>query len=161
MLSYRKLLILFAIFLSLSSCGVVPLHKSDPKSKLNDNKIYVENIDTEIGFYLFQNLKFSLNDNGQEKRLKLLIDLSTSEKKYAFSSYNEETRIDLNGVIECTLSNGENTHKFTLKETVAYDVSQSIVANKASKRNAKKRLANLLSQAVLTELYHSSLNWIK
>ncbi len=161
MLSYRKLLILFAIFLSLSSCGVVPLHKSDPKSKLNDNKIYVENIDTEIGFYLFQNLKFSLNDDGQEKRLKLLIDLNTSEKKYAFSSYNEETRIDLNGVIECTLSSGKNTHKFTIKETVSYDVGQSIIANKAAKRNANKRLANLLSQTVLTELYHSSFNWIK
>ena len=161
MLFYKKHLILLAIFFSLSSCDFVPLHTSDPKRKLINNKIFVENIDTEIGFYLFQNLKFSLNDNGQEKRLKLLIDLSTSEKKYAFSSYNEETRIDLNGVIECTLSNGKNTHRFTLKETVSYDVSQSIIANKAAKRNANKRLANLLSQAVLTELYHSSLNWIK
>ena len=55
----------------------------------------------------------------------------------------------------------ENTHEFVIKETVAYDVSESILANKAAERNAKKRLANLLSQAVLTELYHSNFDWIK
>ena len=87
-MSYKKLLILFAIFFSLSSCGVVPLHKSDPKSKLIDNKIYVENIDTEIGFYLSQNLRFSLRDTGQKKRLKLTVSIDTSEKKYAISSDN-------------------------------------------------------------------------
>ena len=51
--------------------------------------------------------------------------------------------------------------KFTVKEIVSYDISDSIVANKASKKNANKRLASLLSQAVLTDLYHANFDWIK
>ena len=89
------------------------------------------------------------------------MSINTSERKYALSSDNEETRIDLNGIIKCAFSDGRNTHEFVIKETVAYDVSESIHANKAAERNAKKRLANLLSQAVLTELYHLNLDWIK
>ena len=161
MLFYRQILFILVSFFSLSSCNVTPLYKSDFKNELINNKIYVENIDTEIGFYLSQNLRFSLKDSGQEKRLKLKVTINTSERKYALSSDNEETRIDLNGIIKCVFSDGENIHEFVIKETVAYDVSESILANKAAERNAKKRLANLLSQAVLTELYHLNFDWIK
>jgi hypothetical protein len=161
MLFYRQIFFILVVFFSLSSCNVTPLYKSDFKNELINNKIYVENIDTEIGFYLSQNLRFSLKDSGQEKRLKLKVTINTSERKYALSSDNEETRIDLNGIIKCVFSDGENIHEFVIKETVAYDVSESILANKAAERNAKKRLANLLSQAVLTELYHSNFDWIK
>ena len=161
MLFYRQILFILVSFFSLSSCNVTPLYKSDFKNELINNKIYVENIDTEIGFYLSQTLRFSLKDSGQEKRLKLKVTINTSERKYALSSDNEETRIDLNGIIKCVFSDGENIHEFVIKETVAYDVSESILANKAAARNAKKRLANLLSQAVLIELYHLNLDWIK
>ena len=161
MLFYRQIFFILVGFFSLSSCNVTPLYKSDFKNELINNKIYVENIDTEIGFYLSQTLRFSLKDSGQEKRLKLKVTINTSERKYALSSDNEETRIDLNGIIKCAFSDGENIHEFVIKETVAYDVSESILANKAAERNAKKRLANLLSQAVLTELYHLNFDWIK
>ena len=161
MLFYRQILFILVSFFSLSSCNVTPLYKSDFKNELINNKIYVENIDTEIGFYLSQTLRFSLKDSGQEKRLKLKVTINTSERKYALSSDNEETRIDLNGIIKCAFSYGKNTYKFVIKEIVAYDVSESILANKAAERIAKKRLANLLSQAVLTELYHSNFDWIK
>ena len=161
MLFYRQIFFILVGFFSLSSCNVAPLYKSDFKNELINNKIYVENIDTEIGFYLSQNLRFSLKDTGQKKRLKLKVTINTSERKYALSSDNEETRIDLNGIIKCVFSDGENIHEFVIKETVAYDVSESILANKAAARNAKKRLANLLSQAVLIELYHLNLDWIK
>ena len=161
MLFYRQILFILVGFFSLSSCNVTPLYKSGFKNELINNKIYVEKIDTEIGFYLSQALRFSLKDSGQEKRLKLKVSINTSERKYALSSDNEETRIDLNGIIKCAFSDGVNIHEFVIKETVAYDVSESILANKAAERNAKKRLANLLSQAVLTELYHLNFDWIK
>ena len=131
MLFYRQIFFILVGFFSLSSCNVAPLYKSDFKNEVINNKIYVENIDTEIGFYLSQNLRFSLKDTGQKKRLKLKVSINTSERKYALSSDNEETRIDLNGIIKCTFSDSENTHEFVIKETVAYDVSESILANKA------------------------------
>ena len=93
MLCYRQILFILVGFFSLSSCDVTPLYKSEFKNALLNNNIYVENIDTEIGFYLSQNLRFSLKDTGQKKRLKLIVTINTSERKYALSSDNEETRI--------------------------------------------------------------------
>ena len=54
-----------------------------------------------------------------------------------------------------------NKYSFYLTEKVSYDISQSTLANKAAETNAKERLANLLSKAVLTNIYHSNLNWVK
>ena len=85
MLFYRQILFILVGFFCLSSCNVTPLYKSDFKNELINNKIYVENIDTEIWFYLSQNLRFSLKDTGQKKRLKLKVSINTSERKYALS----------------------------------------------------------------------------
>ena len=130
-------------------------------AELRKNKSLATDAIKAIGFYLAQNLRFALNDFGNKKRLNLITEIEISENKYSFSSSNKETRMDLIGLIHCKIIDNDHEYKFTVKEMVSYDVSDSIVANKALEKNAKKRLASLLSQAVLTDLYHANFDWIK
>jgi hypothetical protein len=158
---YKKTIFLITTAIVVSSCNLKPIYQSNLKDRPLENKVSIKNIDTDIGFYLAKNLRFALNDFGSKKRLNLTTEIEISENKYSFSSSNKETRIDLIGLIHCKIIDNDHEYKFTVKEMVSYDVSDSIVANKASKKNAKKRLANLLSQAVLTDLYHANFDWMK
>lgn len=158
---YKETIFLITTAIMVSSCNLKPIYQSNLKDRPLENKVSIENIDTEIGFYLTQNLRFALNDFGNKKRLNLITEIEISENKYSFSSSNKETRMDLIGLIHCKIIDNDHEYKFTVKEMVSYDVSDSIVANKALEKNAKKRLASLLSQAVLTDLYHANFDWIK
>ena len=158
---YKETIFLIATAIMVSSCNLKPIYQSNLKDRPLENKVSVENIDTDIGFYLAQNLRFGLNDFGSKKRLSLITEIEISENKYSFSSSNKETRMDLIGLIHCKIIDNDHEYKFTVKEIVSYDVGDSIVANEASKKNAKKQLASLLSQAVLTDLYHANFDWIK
>jgi len=158
---YKETIFLITTAIMVSSCNLKPIYQSDLKDRPLENKVSVENIDTDIGFYLAQNLRFALNDFGSKKRLNLITEIEISENKYSFSSSNKETRMDLIGLIHCKIIDNDHEYRFTVKEIVSYDVGESIVANKASKKNATKRLASLLSQAVLTDLYHANFDWIK
>ena len=158
---YKETIFLITTAIMVSSCNLKPIYQSNLKDRPLENKVSIENIDTEIGFYLTQNLRFALNDFGNKKRLNLITGIEISENKYSFSSSNKETRMDLIGLIHCKIIDNDHEYKFTVKEMVSYDVSDSIVANKALEKNAQKRLASLLSQAVLTDLYHANFDWIK
>ena len=158
---YKETIFLIATAIMVSSCNLKPIYQSNLKDRPLENKVSVESIDTDIGFYLAQNLRFALNDFGNKKRLNLITKIDISEKKYSYSSSNKETRMDLIGLIHCKIIDNDHEYKFTVKKMVSYDVSDTIVANKASKENAKKRLASLLAQAVLTDLYHANFDWIK
>ena len=161
MLFYKETIFLLTTVIMLSSCNLKPIYQSNLEERPLENKVSVQNIDTDIGFYLAQNLRFALNDLGSKKRLNLITEIEISENKYSFSSSNKETRMDLIGLIHCKIIDNDHEYKFTVKEIVSYDVGDSIVANEASKKNAKKQLAGLLSQAVLTDLYHANFDWIK
>ena len=64
-----------------SSCNLKPIYQSNLKDRPLENKVSIENIDTEIGFYLTQNLRFALNDFGNKKRLNLMeVNLTHKEK---------------------------------------------------------------------------------
>ena len=158
---YKETIFLITTAIMVSSCNLKPVYQSNFKDRPLENKVSVENIDTDIGFYLAQNLRFALNDFGSKKNLNLITEIEISENKYSFSSSNKETRMDLIGLIHCKIIDNDHEYKFTVKEMVSYDVSDSIVANKALEKNAQKRLASLLSQAVLTDLYHANFDWIK
>ena len=158
---YKETIFLITTAIMVSSCNLKPIYQSNLKDRPLENKVSIENIDTDIGFYLAQNLRFALNDFGSKKRLNLITEIEISENKYSFSSSNKETRMDLIGLIHCKIIDNDHEYKFTVKEIVSYDVGDSIVANEASKKNAKKRLASLLSQAVLTDLFHANFDWIK
>lgn len=158
---YKETIFLITTAIMVSSCNLKPIYQSNLMDRPLENKVSIENIDTEIGFYLTQNLRFALNDFGNKKRLNLITEIEISENKYSFSSSNKETRMDLIGLIHCKIIDNDHEYKFTVKEMVSYDVSDSIVANKALEKNAQKRLASLLSQAVLTDLYHANFDWIK
>ena len=158
---YKKTIFLITTAIVVSSCNLKPIYQSNLKDRPLENKVSIKNIDTDIGFYLAQNLRFALNDFGSKKNLNLITEIEISENKYSFSSSNKETRVDLIGLIHCKIIDNDHEYRFTVKEIVSYDVGESIVANKASKKNATKRLASLLSQAVLTDLYHANFDWIK
>ena len=161
MLFYKETIFLLTTVIMVSSCNLKPLYQSNLEERPLENKVSVQNIDTDIGFYLAQDLRFALKDFGGKKSINLVTKIEVSERKYSFSSSNQETRMYLIGLIHCKIIGDDREYKFTVKEIVSYDVSDSIVANKASKKNAKKRLASLLSQAVLTDLYHANFDWIK
>ena len=56
MLFRKNYCILLIIFFAVVSCDIVPLHKTTIAETLLNNKVTVEEIDTEIGFYISQNL---------------------------------------------------------------------------------------------------------
>ena len=88
---YKETIFLITSAIMVSSCNLKPIYQSDLKDRPLENKVSVENIDTDIGFYLAQNLRFALNDFGSKKRLNLITEIEISENKYSFSSSNEAT----------------------------------------------------------------------
>ena len=161
MLFRKNHCILLIIFFAVVSCNIVPLHKTKITKTLLNNKVTVEEIDTEIGFYINQNLRFSLKDNGTKKDIRLTNELEITKREYGLSSSNQTTRIEVLGKLTGLIKKNKDSHTFNINEKVSYDVNQSNVANKAAEQNAKKRLANLLSQAVLMELYHLDHDWLE
>lgn len=156
----QNIYLLILIFI-ISSCGLKPIYQSSLGNSLLQNKISIVNIDSDVGFYLTQKLRYALNDSGGKKKLNLITEIKITERKYSFSTSNQETRMEITGFINCKIVDINNKYNFHLTEKVSYDISQSILANKTAETNAKKRLANLLSQAVLTNIYHSNLDWVK
>ena len=110
---YKKTIFLITTAIMVSSCNLKPIYQSDLKDRPLENKVSVENIDTDIGFYLAQNLRFALNDFGSKKRLNLITEIEISENKYSFSSSNTETRMDLIGLIHCKIIDNDHEYKFT------------------------------------------------
>lgn len=161
MLCCKKRYILLSVFLILLSCNNVPLYTTKLTENLINDKITVEEINGEVGFYLSQKLRLSLNDTGHKKPIKLSTKLTLTNNEYGLSSSNQVTRKDLIGTINCKLTKNDHEHNFIITERVSFDINQSNVANKAAEQNAKKRLSTLLSKRILTELYHSNLAWIK
>ena len=161
MLCCKKRYILLSIFLIIVSCNNVPLYTTKLTENLINDKITVEEINGEVGFYLSQKLRLSLNDTGHKKPIKLSTKLTLTNNEYGLSSSNQVTRKDLIGTINCKLTKNDHEHNFIITERVSFDINQSNVANKAAEQNAKKRLSTLLSKRILTELYHSNLAWIK
>jgi len=139
----------------------VPLYTTKLTENLINDKITVEEINGEVGFYLSQKLRLSLNDTGHKKPIKLSTKLTLTNNEYGLSSSNQVTRKDLIGTINCKLTKNDHKYNFIITERVSFDINQSNVANKAAEQNAKKRLSTLLSKRILTELYHSNLAWIK
>ena len=158
---FKKNICLLILIFIISSCGLKPIYKSNLDNSLLENKISIENIDSDVGFYLTQKLRYALNDFGGKKKVNLITEIKITERKYSFSTSNQETRVEITGLINCKIVDINNKYSFYLTEKVSYDISQSILANKAAETNAKERLANLLSKAVLTNIYHSNLNWVK
>ena len=161
MLCFKKQYIILGIFLITLSCNSVPLYSTKLTENLINDKITVEEINGEVGFYLSQKLRLSLNDTGHKKPIKLSTKLTLTNNEYGLSSSNQVTRKDLIGTINCKLTKNDHEHNFIITERVSFDINQSNVANKAAEQNAKKRLSTLLSKRILTELYHSNLAWIK
>ena len=161
MLCCKKRYILLSVFLILLSCNNVPLYTTKLTENLINDKITVEEKNGEVGFYLSQKLRLSLNDTGHKKPIKLSTKLTLTNNEYGLSSSNQVTRKDLIGTINCKLTKNDHEHNFIITERVSFDINQSNVANKAAEQNAKKRLSTLLSKRILTELYHSNLAWIK
>ena len=161
MLYCKKQYILLSIFLIIVSCNSVPLYTTKLSKNLINDKITVEEINGEVGFYLSQKLRLSLNDTGNKKPIKLSTKLTLTNNEYGLSSSNQVTRKDLIGTINCKLIENDHEYNFIITERVSFDINQSNVANKAAEQNAKKRLSTLLSKRILTELYHSNLAWIK
>lgn len=161
MLCFKKQYIILGIFLITLSCNSVPLYTTKLTENLINDKITVEEINGEVGFYLSQKLRLSLNDTGHKKPIKLSTKLTLTNNEYGLSSSNQVTRKDLIGTINCKLTKNDHEHNFIITERVSFDINQSNVANKAAEQNAKKRLSTLLSKRILTELYHSNLAWIK
>ena len=161
MLCCKKRYILLSVFLIILSCNNVPLYTTKLTENLINDKITVEEINGEVGFYLSQKLRLSLNDTGHKKPIKLSTKLTLTNNEYGLSSSNQVTRKDLIGTINCKLTKNDHEHNFIITERVSFDINQSNVANKAAEQNAKKRLSTLLSKRILTELYHSNLAWIK
>ena len=158
---YKKHIIFLSFLLTAISCNNFTDKQTSLNESLFDNKIYVKDISGEIGFYLRQNLRFYLKDNGTKKSLSLNNEINISTNEYGLSSSNQITRKDLIAKLTTTLKKNETTHTFNIDERVSFDVSQSSVANKAAEQNASKRLANLLTQAILTELHHMDHDWLK
>ena len=158
---YKKHIIFLSFLLTAISCNNLTDKQTSLNESLFDNKIYVKDISGEIGFYLRQNLRFYLKDNGTKKSLSLNNEINISTNEYGLSSSNQITRKDLIAKLTATLKEDEDTHTFNISERVSFDVSQSNVANKAAEQNARKRLANLLTQAILTELHHMDHDWLK
>lgn len=161
MLCCKKRYILLSIFLIIVSCNNVPLYTTKLTENLINDKITVEEINGEVGFYLSQKLRLSLKDTGHKKPIKLSTKLTLTNNEYGLSSSNQVTRKDLIGTINCKLTKNDHEHNFIITERVSFDINQSNVANKAAEQNAKKRLSTLLSKRILAELYHSNLAWIK
>tara|TARA_Y100000746_G_scaffold183404_1_gene161657 strand:- start:2536 stop:3021 length:486 start_codon:yes stop_codon:yes gene_type:complete len=161
MLCFKKQYIILGIFLITLSCNSVPLYTTKLTENLINDKITVEEINGEVGFYLSQKLRLSLNDAGHKKPIRLSTELTLTNNEYGLSSSNQVTRKDLIGTINCKLTKNDHEHNFIITERVSFDINQSNVANKAAEQNAKKRLSTLLSKRILTELYHSNLAWIK
>ena len=161
MLCCKKRYILLSVFLIILSCNNVPLYTTKLTENLINDKITVEEINGEVGFYLSQKLRLSLNDTGHKKPIKLSTKLTLTNNEYGLSSSNQVTRKDLIGTINCKLTKNDHEHNFIITERVSFDINQSNDANKAAEQNAKKRLSTLLSKRIITELYHSNLAWIK
>ena len=161
MLCCKKRYILLSVFLIILSCNNVPLYTTKLTENLINDKITVEEINGEVGFYLSQKLRLSLKDTGHKKPIKLSAKLTLTNNEYGLSLSNQVTRKDLIGTINCKLTKNDHEHNFIITERVSFDINQSNVANKAAEQNAKKRLSTLLSKRILTELYHSNLAWIK
>ena len=161
MLCCKKQYILLSVFLIILSCNNVPLYTTKLTENLTNDKITVGEINGDVGFYLSQKLRLSLNDTGHKKPIKLSTKLTLTNNEYGLSSSNQVTRKDLIGTINCKLTKNDHEHNFIITERVSFDINQSNVANKAAEQNAKKRLSTLLSKRILTELYHSNLAWIK
>ena len=161
MLLFKNKLLLLSFFLVFASCNSVPLYTAKSEKNLIGDNIIVNEIDGEIGFYLNQALRISLNNTIYKKSVNLVVEISLANNEYGISSSNQFTRKDLIATINCSLKRNNFAHNFSITERVSFDINKSNVANKAAEQNAKKRLANLLSTRILAELNHSNLIWLK
>ena len=92
---YKKHIIFLSFLLTAISCNNLTDKQTSLNESLFDNKIYVKDISGEIGFYLRQNLRFYLKDNGTKKSLSLNNEINISTNEYGLSSSNQITRKDL------------------------------------------------------------------
>tara|TARA_B000000475_G_C15574278_1_gene273627 strand:+ start:50 stop:397 length:348 start_codon:yes stop_codon:yes gene_type:complete len=114
MLFRKNYCILLIIFFAVVSCDIVPLHKTTITETLLNNKVTVEEIDTEIGFYIGQNLRFSLKDNGTKKDISLTNELEITKREYGLSSSNQTTRIEVLGKLTGLIKKNKDSHTFNI-----------------------------------------------
>ena len=118
----QNIYLLILIFI-ISSCGLKPIYQSSLGNSLLQNKISIVNIDSDVGFYLTQKLRYALNDSGGKKKLNLITEIKITERKYSFSTSNQETRMEITGFINCKIVDINNKYNFHLTEKVSYDIS--------------------------------------
>ena len=86
----------------------MPLYTTKLTENLINDKITVEEINGEVGFYLSQKLRLSLKDTGHKKPIKLSVKLTLTNNEYGLSSSNQVTRKDLIGTINCKLRKNDH-----------------------------------------------------
>ena len=152
----RTLLILTAA--ALTGCGFAPAYgPSGPAAQLLDG-VTVDAPKTRDEQLLVQELETRLGRTDQG-RFELGYVLSFAEKRMAVTADNITTRFNLVGTVEYALRNPEDgtvLTKGSVSSFTGYSTTSSTVATLASERDARRRLATILADQIVTRLIAAS-----
>jgi LPS-assembly lipoprotein len=142
--------------LSLVGCGFEPVHRSESKSHVFSNQVFVQAPTNRAEFELVRNLEVYFG-SPTDKRYHLRYKLTVDEEIVFVSLAQEINRFNLVGLLEYSLVDNDGVVLLSknVKSFTGYSATGSTVATQRSKRDAYDRLMVILAKQVSNVLLTS------
>ena len=146
--------ILGGLAAALGGCGFTPVYGPGGEARALRGAVLVEEPGDDFGFAFTRQVEERLGDPGAP-RFDLAYDVETGQTGLGIDGSNEITRITIEGVLLWTLKpRGGDAVLLSGREVafVGYAASGSTISTFQSERDAVRRLAIVLADAVVTRL---------
>lgn len=154
MLSSRRLIIAGACAALLASCGFTPVYGPDGSGTALRGTIRAAEPDGDFGFAFVRRFEERLG-LPEAERYDLTYSVETEGTDLAIDGSNNITRFNIEGTLTWALTpSGGDAPVLTGAETTftSYSATGSTISTLESERDAERRLAVILADAVVTRL---------
>jgi LPS-assembly lipoprotein len=139
----------------LAGCGFAPLDGPGGPGAIPPGGIAVAPLDTADGFVLVGRLEERLGRPGPAADRRLSVSLTLAQEAMALTTDSETDRFNLIGRADWRLDDaatGAILARGTARDFTAWSATASTVATLAAERDARRRLACSLADAIVAEL---------
>ena len=139
--------------LSLVGCGFEPVHRSESKSHVFSNQVFVQAPTNRAEFELVRNLEVHFG-SPSDKRYHLRYKLTVDEEIVDVSVAQELNRFNLVGLLEYSLVDVDGVVLLSeaAKSFTGYSATGTTVATERSKQDSYDRLMVILAKQVSNNL---------
>ena len=147
----KKVILLYACFLILQSCGYTPIYSKNQKVDYYIENISFNDSDSDLTFFIRDNLRnYLIKNNNQKFKITVLIDYSKSP--ISKNSLGETDEYQLSSIIEFIITSEQKEKKLRVKESFRIKNLDDEFEEKTYEKNAKKNMARISTSKLLMQL---------